>query len=201
MFRDALDQIGDLPPGVLVVAVALLAYSETALFFDLVVPGEVGMVLAGAAAAEAGVPLALVAAAGFVGAVLGDSTSYWIGRRAGPRMVHHFRWTRKRLEPALERARGYFGRSGGWAVLGGRFVGALRAVVPFVAGSADMGFGRFLAWNVAASLTWAGSVVSAGFFFGDDIASVIDRAGVLVSAGAVAGLVAIFVWRRRHQTP
>lgn len=189
MFRDVLDQIGDLPPAVPVVAVALLAYSETARFLDLVVPGEVGMVLAGAAAAEAGVPLTVVAAAGFVGAVSGDSTSYWIGRGAGPRVVHRFRWTRKRLEPALERARRYFGRSGGWAVLGGRFVGALRAVVPFVAGSADMGFGRFLAWNVVASLAWAGAVVSAGYVLGDDIASVIDRVGGLVSVVVVVALI------------
>lgn len=199
MVRDAIAQIGDLPPVALLAVVLLLAFAETALFLDLVVPGEVGMVLAGAAANEADIPLVAVIAAGVVGAVLGDTTSFWMGRVAGPRLVHRFRWTRKRFGGALERAERYFEHTGGAAIVGGRFVGALRAVVPFVAGSAGMGFGRFLAWNFVASLGWASAVVSAGYFFGDDVASVIDRVGTAVSVGVIVVVVAAILWRRRSR--
>ena len=195
MLEGLIERIGELPAPLFLLVVALLAYSETVLFLDLLVPGEVGMVLAGAAAVEAGIPLAAAIAAGVVGAVLGDSTSYWLGRTIGPGIVHRFRWTRRRVEPEMERARRYFERSGGLAILGGRFVGALRAVVPFIAGAGQMAYGRFLAWNVVASVAWVGLVITLGHQFGDDIAAGVDRVGVVVSVVAVIAIVA--VWRLR----
>lgn len=195
MAERLIERIGELPAPLFLLAVALLAFSETVLFLDLLVPGEVGMVLAGAAAVQAGIPLGAAIAAGVVGAVLGDSTSYWLGRTVGPDIVHRFRWTRRRVEPGLERARRYFERSGGLAIFGGRFVGALRAVVPFVAGAGEMAYERFLAWNVAASVAWVGLVITLGHQFGDDIASVVDRVGVVVSVVVVIAIVA--AWRFR----
>jgi membrane-associated protein len=197
MFRDAIAHVSELPPVALVAVVFLLAFAETALFFDLVVPGEVGMVFAGAAAHEADIPLLAVIAAGVFGALLGDTTSFWMGRVAGPRLVHRSRWTQKHFGGALQRAQRYFERAGAVAIVGGRFIGALRAVVPFVAGSAGMGFGRFLGWNFVASLGWASAVVSAGYLFGDDVASVIDRVGTAASVAVIAVVIAAIVWRRR----
>lgn len=101
-------------------------------------------------------------------------------------------------------ATGYFAHGGGPAVAGARWVGALRAVLPVVAGSARMPFGRFVAWDFPSTVLWVTTVSMLGFAFGDDVASAIDDAGTAVSIFVVAGVAAVVVWRRclrRHRRP
>ncbi len=198
MVSDLLDALGDLGIAGLCLAVALLAFSETAILLDLAVPGEVGLVLGGAAAANADHPIAPVIAAAAVGAMLGDTTSYAIGRRWGRPLIDRFEITRRRLAPLVERSERYFERHGGRAVFAGRWVGALRAVVPFVAGLGHLRFRAFLAWNAAASVSWASAVVLLGWWLGEPIASAVDRIGTAVSVAVVAAI-AGFWWVRRRR--
>lgn len=201
MFRDLIETVAGLHDVVLLLVVAGLAFGESAIFFDMFVPGEVGMVLAGAAGAEADMsPVVLIAVAA-AAALAGDSVSFLLGRRFGPALVHRWRWTRVRVGPKLDRAYRHFEQGGGGAVVAARWVGALRAVVPLVAGSAGMPFGRFLAWDLAGVLTWTATIVTAGFVFGDDIADVVDRSGRVVSGLVLAGLVVWWWARRRRPCP
>jgi membrane protein DedA with SNARE-associated domain len=196
---DALiDGVADLGPVGLHLAVAGLAFGETAMFLDLVVPGEVGLVVGGAAAARSGVGLPGLVAAGALGATLGDSVSYALGRAAGAGRLPGSHWVLRHSTRSRPDAEALFARHGGRAVFLGRWVGALRAVVPFVAGFAGMRYRSFLPWNVAASVLWVGTVVCLGAAFGDDIASVVDRVGLAVSALAVIALAGVFVSRRRR---
>lgn len=198
MLRSLIEAVAGLHGAVLLLAVAGLAFGESAILFDLLVPGEVGMVLAGAAGAEAGMPLAGLIGVAALGALAGDTVSYLVGRRFGPSLVHRWRWSRVRVAPKLDRARRHFETRGGGAVFAARWVGALRAVVPLVAGSARMPFARFFVWDVAGILSWTATVVTVGFVFGDDMASVVDRWGHAVSAVVVVGL-AGWWWTRRRR--
>jgi membrane-associated protein len=177
-----------------------LAFSETMFLLDLVVPGEIGMVLVGAATEEA--DLSLPTAIGFAaaGATLGDTVGYLIGRRWGLDVVDRWDVTRRRIRPKLDRARDRFQERGGVVVFGGRWVGALRAVVPVVVGAAHMPFGRFLLWNVLASLTWATTVVSLGYVFGRHIGSAVERVGLAISVVVVGALVVRWYVRRQRTT-
>jgi membrane protein DedA with SNARE-associated domain len=78
-----------------------------------------------------------------------------------------------------------------------RWVGALRAVVPFVAGLGRLRVATFVGWNVAASLAWASVVVLLGWGFGERVASVVDRVGLGLSAVVVLALIGAWWWRRR----
>ncbi|MGH8984349.1 MAG: DedA family protein [Acidimicrobiia bacterium] len=180
-------------------AVFFLAFAECALFLDLVIPGEAGMVVAGAAAARANVPLPTMIAAAAAGAILGDSVSYFIGRRWGMALTRRWGPLRRRLEPRIERAQGYFADHGGAAVFLGRFVGVVRGVVPVVAGTAGMQYRRFLPWNVAASLVWTSAVVSAGYLIGRHVEAVVSRASLVVTGVVVAGVVMWWVVARRRR--
>lgn len=196
MVRDALDraaQAGEL----LYVVVGLLVLGERAFLLDLVVPGEVGLVLGSTAVRRADGSLVLVISVATCGAVAGDSVSYWLGRTYGEDVATRWRFTRRHLAPGLARARAYFDRRGGPAVFGARFVGALRAVVPLVAGAARMPYGRFLVWATPAALLWATAVASAGWYLGDDVAATIDRLGWWVSIVVVAVVVIVWLVRRR----
>jgi membrane-associated protein len=198
MITDLLDDLGGMGTAGLCLVVALLAFSETAILIDLLVPGEVGLVLAGAAAADGGHPVALVAMAAATGALAGDTLSYTIGRRWGRPVIDRFELTRRRLSPAVARSERYFARHGGRAVFIARWVGALRAVVPFVAGLSRLRFASFLAWNAAASVTWASFVVLAGFWFGRPVARVVDDVGLGISVAVV--VTAALVWRHRRRS-
>ena len=197
MVTDLLERLGELSTIGLCIAVALLAFSETAILLDLAVPGEVGLVLAGAAAAHGDHPVAAVVMAGALGATAGDTASYLVGRRWGRAVIERFALTRRRLAPLVDRAEAHFAQHGGRSVFLARWVGALRAVVPFVAGLGRLRPTTFLGWNVLASLAWASVVVLLGWGFGERVASVVDRVGLGLSAVVVVGLVATWWWRRR----
>jgi membrane protein DedA with SNARE-associated domain len=47
-------------------------------------------------------------------------------------------------------------------------------------------------------ILWTALVVSLGFYFGDDIADVVDRIGLVVSTVIVLLLVAVIVFRRHR---
>jgi len=184
---------------VLHAAAFLLAFSETALFMDLIIPGETGMVVAGAAAARADVPLATMITAAAVGAIAGDSVSFWVGRRWGMSLIRRWEPLRRRLEPRVERSREYFARRGGAAVFLGRFVGAVRGVVPAVAGMSAMPYRRFLPWNVLASIVWTIAVVSAGYVLGRNVEKVVSKASLVIALVVGAGVVTWWLLRRRSR--
>jgi len=48
-----------------------------------------------------------------------------------------------------------------------RFLPIVRTYIPFVAGLARMDAGEFLLYNFAGGILWVGSLLYAGFFFGN----------------------------------
>jgi membrane protein DedA with SNARE-associated domain len=200
--RDLLDDVGRLGSPWLQLVAFGLAFAETAFLLDLVVPGEIGMVVVGAAAARGGEPVSTVILAAALGATLGDSVGWLLGRYGAQRLITRVAWLRRHIEPRLEPARAYFEQRGGAAILLGRFVGALRSIVSIVAGMNGMPFLRFLAWNVVASVAWAGFVVSAGYVFGENVDAVLSEVGLIVSATIISlAVVAWLVARRRRRAP
>jgi membrane protein DedA with SNARE-associated domain len=127
---------------------ALLAAAEAAAFVGLAVPGETAMLLGGFLAFQGRVSLGWIMAAGAVGAVVGDSIGYQIGRRFGEPLKRS-RLGRKVGEERWASAEAYLRAKGGRAVFLGRFVGVLRALVPALAGMSGMPYRTFLPWNFA----------------------------------------------------
>jgi membrane protein DedA with SNARE-associated domain len=201
LIRDLLDEIGRLGSPWLQLVAFGLAFGETAFLLDLLVPGEVGLVVVGAGAARGGEPLVTVIAAAALGATLGDSVGWLIGRYGLTWLLARVSWLHRHLEPRLEPARAYFEQRGGAAVFLGRFVGALRSVVAIAAGLGGMPFLRFLKWNVAASIVWTGLVVSAGYLFGRNVDAVVSDVGLIVAGAILAGVVTLWLvvrWRKRR---
>lgn len=145
--------------------IGLLAFGEAAAFLGLVSPGEVSMVLGGVLAAEGRVTLGGMAATAAVAAVLGDSTSYWIGRRWGVRLLS---WgpVQRRFGERISGARRRFREKGGRAIVVGRWASVVRTFIPFAAGSARMPYPRFLVFSVPSAAAWAVSFVVLGFAAG-----------------------------------
>ena len=182
----------------LALVVFLLVLGESLIVTDLIVPGEVGLVVAGAAAAVNGTPVGIVIGAAALGAVAGDTAGYLVGRRIGTERVLAHRWGR-RLRPTLIRARQHFGDHGAATVAAARWVGALRGVVPVVAGSSRVSAPRFYAASIPSAIAWSATMALLGFVWGDDIADVVDRVGLVVSGAVVAAIVAAVLWSRHRR--
>ena len=136
--------------------------------FDALVPPvpSEGIVVALAAVAVAGngPDLFLLAVAAGVGAFLGDSLTYLVGRRFGPRRLH--RVTRPAARRALERASGTLERRGAVVVLSARYVPMGRVAVNLTAGATGFTPRRFVGLAALAAATWAAWSVGVGALAG-----------------------------------
>ena len=198
MIDDLLNRATELDLEWLAVLAFFLPFGETVALLDVIVPGEVGLVFVGAAAGT--LPrVAVVFVMGALGAFCGDSVSWYIGHRWGTSVLS--RWPRvwRHAEPALGRAALHFRRHGGRSIFYARFIGALRAIAPLVAGSAGLPYRRFAPWNAAASIIWVGLMVSLGAIAGEQIVSTVDRLSIALSSLVVVAVVIWFVRRRRPQ--
>ena len=199
MIDDLLERATELDLEWLAVLAFFLPFGETVALLDVIVPGEVGLVFVGAAAGT--LPrVAVVFLFGALGAFCGDSVSWYIGHRWGTAVLS--RWPRlwRHAEPALGRASLHFRHHGGRAIFYARFIGALRAVAPLVAGSAGLRYRVFAPWNAAASIVWVGLMVTLGAVAGEQIVSTVDRFSLALSGAVLLILVIWFVRRRRRAT-
>ena len=129
-------------------------------------PGETIVILAGVLCSVGVLDLPETIAIATVGAVIGDSIGYELGRHLGrPWLEKHGRLVGMH-GGVLARVDLLFARHGGKAVLIGRFVGFLRALAPFVAGTSRMPYRRFLLYNALGGAVWATAFVLLGYFLG-----------------------------------
>jgi membrane protein DedA with SNARE-associated domain len=133
-------------------------------------PGEIMLVSAAALAAHhaADINPVGIGAAAVLGAVVGDSIGYTIGRRFGMHLFDRLERTfPKHFRPAhVAFAEHLFARWGIWAVFFGRFVALLRILAGPLAGALKMHYPRFLAANAAGGLCWAGGTTAVVYFLG-----------------------------------
>src|SRR4051794_2761002 len=168
-----------------------LAFLETGAFVGLIAPGETAIVLGGVVAASGRVSLALVLLIAWVCATSGDVASFWLGRRLGRRFLHRQSWLPHARVSQVER---FYARHGAKAILVGRFIGLVRAVSPFLAGSSGLSLRGFLPWSVLGTLVWTTAFTLVGYVFAESFSS---AAHVLTyGAFGIAAVVALVLVAR-----
>ncbi|NUT73093.1 DedA family protein [Pseudarthrobacter sp. C4D7] len=199
-----IDGLLNVSPVVAYIAVFCLVFAEDALFVGFVIPGETAAVLGGVVASRGEVQLGAMMALVVAAAVIGDSVGYEVGKHLGSRLMK----TRllSRHSGRLDNAQDFLRRKGGTALFLGRFTAFFRAVMPALAGTSRMPYGRFLAYNAAGGVTWGIGFVLLGFLAGNSYEAVAQAAGrdlaVVIAAVAVAALITWhFRSRRRRQRP
>jgi undecaprenyl-diphosphatase len=130
----------------------------------------------------------LAAGASVVGAILGDGLSYWLGRHYHEAI--RAMWPLRRHPALFARGEAYFELHGGKSVFLGRFLGPLRAIVPVIAGMANMPPGRFYLMNALSALAWAAAHLLPGVLFGASLqlAGAVSSRLVVLLAVIVLGL-------------
>lgn len=143
----------------------ITAFGESFAFISLLFPGTTLLIAAGTLMQTGTLPYLPVLIGSVVGAVLGDSVSYWLGRRYGGGIGRI--WPFSRNPELLPSGIKFFEKHGGKSVFIGRFFGPVRAVIPLAAGIMRMPRGWFWFANVTSALVWAPMLLFAGHEVGD----------------------------------
>jgi membrane-associated protein len=144
----------------------LIIFCETGLVVTPFLPGDSLLFVSGALAATGSMNVHTLFMVLVAASFLGDNTNYWIGRFLGPKVFS--REGSLLLNPKhLERTQGFYDRHGGKTVVIARFVPIVRTFAPFVAGIGRMMVPRFMSFAIVGAVLWIGSLVYAGYFFGN----------------------------------
>lgn len=160
-----------------------------------VLPGETAIVAAAVLAADGSLSLPLVILAGAAGAVIGDSTAFWIGRAGGGPIKRFV--TRVAGEERLQAAERMVRRQGAALVFVGRFLPGIRIAINLSCGAGQMAYPRFLFFDLLGGIVWASQAALLGYFAGKAFAGQLWVAFVV--AFAVTGIVGAFVWLKERQ--
>ena len=196
------DSLTRLSGPVALTVIGLLVFAEAAVFVGFVLPGETAVLLGGVLAGTGRLSLTALLVVVLTTAVLGDSVGYEVGRHFGPRLLGSRPLVRH--QGRIVGAQTFLRDRGGWAVLLSRLTAFLRAVMPGLAGSSRMPYGRFLLFNALGGVLWGTGVVLLGYFAGNSyerVEGVLGKASaVVVAVVVVAALVAWRVHRRRSSS-
>jgi membrane-associated protein len=179
--------------------IAALVFGETAVFLGFVLPGEAAVVIGGVLASRGHLSLAPLSAVVVAAAVTGPIVGYEIGRRMGDRVFGSR--ALRRMPGGPQRARTALRDRGALAVLLGRFVVFVRAVMPAAAGAVRVPYRTFLLYDVVGGIVWGVGYCLLGYLAGSAYSAVESRVGTgLAVAVAVVVLAAVAVWvvRRRR---
>jgi membrane-associated protein len=181
--------------------IAALVFGETAVFLGFVLPGEAAVVLGGVLASRGHLSLAVLAAVVVATALTGPLVGYEIGRRLGDRLFAAR--ALRRVPGGPDRARIVLRNRGGIAVLLGRFVAVLRALMPAAAGAVRVPYRTFFLYNVLGGIIWGVGYCLLGYLAGSAYSAIESRvgAGLAIAVAAIAVAAAV-VWAvRRHRGP
>lgn len=164
----------------------------------LPIPTSAAMVTAGGFVAAGDLSWGAALLAPFAGAVLGDQTGYWLGRRGGPGLLDRLERRPARAR-TIARAREVLARRGAAGVFLTRWLFApLGPYVNFACGVAGLRWGRFTGPALAGKALWVAIYTGAGFSVAGNLVAAGRAIGPVLGllAGAVGLAVVVALWRR-----
>jgi membrane protein DedA with SNARE-associated domain len=179
------------------VVVGLFVFFELAIVVGFFVPGEIAAIIGGVIASQHHANVILMVVVVVVVATLGNVVGYEVGRVIGPWL-----FSRRPLagQTGVDRAQTLIARRGGPAVIAGRFVAVVRAVLPGLVGMSGMPRRHFAVFSAVGAVVWGTLWVLVGFALGLSYTKVTNTIGrvtvVVVAVLVVAGLG--FLLRRRY---
>ena len=133
--------------------------------FLVVLPSETVVVALGALSGATGSPLlAILIPVAALGAIVGDSLCYLIGRRVG---IDRWAWQRRpRIAAALTRTRATVLKRPAVLIFTARYIPFARIAVNLSAGASGLRWRRFVPLSAAAGVGWALYNTGVGLLFG-----------------------------------
>ncbi|MFF5307175.1 DedA family protein [Streptomyces sp. NPDC013161] len=191
----------DSVPAVAVYALVALVIGVESLGIPL--PGEIVLVSAALLSSQhSGINPIVLGACASLGAVIGDSIGYAIGRKGGRPLLAWLanKFPRHFSEGHVATAERSFEKWGMWAVFFGRFIALLRIFAGPLAGVLRMPYWKFLIANLLGGVIWAGGTTAVVYYVGIVAEDWLKRFSYFGLAAAVlVGLASMLMVRRKAQ--
>lgn len=142
-----------------------IVFAETGLLVGFFLPGDSLLFTAGILAAEGYLDITILLIVMSGAAIIGDSTGYAIGKKFGPKVFskeNSILFNRSHLEKAKK----FFDKHGPKTIIIARFVPIIRTFAPTLAGVGNMGYYKFLSYNIFGGLLWIFSITLLGYWLG-----------------------------------
>lgn len=179
--------------------VAVMAFLETGAFVGLLAPGETVILVGGVVAGQGEIDIVALIAIIWACAVAGDLTSFFVGRRLGRDFLVRHGPKVQITEPRIASTEAFFHKHGGKAIFLGRFVGLIRAVAPFLAGSSGMPLRRFAPYDILGAGIWGTTFAVLGYVFWqslDQVLAVAKQGSLALGGVIIVGTGVVWVVRR-----
>lgn len=144
----------------------IIVFAETGLLVGFFLPGDSLLITAGLIAAQGFLDIYLLIGSLTVAAIVGDQVGYLFGNKTGPKL---FKREKSLLfdKDHLLKAKEFYEKYGGRAIIYARFVPFARTFAPIVAGVGQMEYRKFVLFNVFGGILWVFSMCLLGYFFGN----------------------------------
>ncbi|WP_373991739.1 VTT domain-containing protein [Duganella sp. BuS-21] len=144
----------------------LVIFIETGVIVMPFLPGDSLLFIAGALAAKGLLDPLTLCVLLFIAAVAGDSLNFSIGAWFRRKALDTSKIPFVKAEH-LQHTHDFFTKHGGKTIILARFVPIVRTFAPFVAALGAMPRRVFLTYNVTGAFLWIGSLIAAGYLFGN----------------------------------
>lgn len=150
-----------------------IVFAESGLLIGFFLPGDSLLFTAGFLASQEFFNIWFLVPLIFIAAVVGDSVGYSFGYRVGPKI-----FTKQNSlffqQNHLHKAKEFFQKHGGKAIILARFIPIIRTFTPILAGVGKMHYKTFLLYNIMGGVGWAVGLTTLGYFLGQTVPD-IDR--------------------------
>ena len=146
----------------------LFTFLECSLFIGVFFPGSTLLVLSGLFAATGELSLSTLWLVAFIGAYFGDLVGYTIGYIFGEKVVHSLGKKFGYDDTKFEKVRSFFTKWGAFAILVGRYLSIIRALLPATVGTVKYRIPKFLLYDAIGTFLWCTTYIFIGYFFGEN---------------------------------
>lgn len=148
-----------------------IVFAESGLFIGFFLPGDSLVFTAGFLASQGFLNIWNLVSLIFIGAVVGDSFGYAFGKKVGP-MIFKREDSFLFHKDNLNKARVFYEKYGGMAIILARFMPGIRTFAPILAGVGKMQYSKFLAFNIIGGALWGIGLTLLGYYLGSVVPNI-----------------------------
>ena len=147
-----------------IILIPVFAFAEACIGIGLFISGIFLVAISTIILDQQAASLSSITALAFIGALLGDHVGYYVGKSMGPQ-VEQIGLVKKRIE-SFNKAKSILKKFGPFAIFFGRFIPAIRSIIPALLGITKFEKITFTLLDTLACFLW--SIALAAIIFGVD---------------------------------
>jgi membrane-associated protein len=148
------------------IVILLFSFLDTIFLIGTIFPGGIFVIGAGFLASYHVLNIWLCLIVVLVGGLIGDLITYYLGRHSSKWFKHDSKLFKMSY---IEKGQKFFDKYGDKSIILGRFMGVIKAVVPYVAGLVKMDFKKFFYLNLLSGFIWSVFYLGLGYFLGRSV--------------------------------